>query len=102
MSTDMKSPITSIGSASPHNGKRRLFIVLIGLLILLVVGAGFTVFSLLPHQSPALTADTIVGHAFFKSSGQLDEGNSQGINDQIQIELQGISDPAPGKSYYAW
>jgi hypothetical protein len=36
------------------------------------------------------------------SSGQVDEHSNQGINDRLVIDLQNISGPAPGKSYYAW
>jgi len=46
----------------------------------------------------------IVGHAFFISSGLLSTSpeSSQGITDQLQINLQKIAPPQPGKSYYAW
>jgi len=42
-----------------------------------------------------------VGHAFYVSSGQLAEG-SQGIADQLQVDLQNVKVPPPGKSYYLW
>jgi hypothetical protein len=42
------------------------------------------------------------GHAYFISGGQLNDINVQGNNDELQIELQHVSAPAAGKSYYAW
>ena len=42
------------------------------------------------------------GQAFFMSSGQLNESNVQGNNDQLQIVLHHVPDPASGESYYAW
>jgi len=43
------------------------------------------------------------GQAFFASSGLLGSKNSsQGTTDELQVNLQGIPDPHPGESYYAW
>ncbi len=42
-----------------------------------------------------------MGHAFYVSSGQLANG-AQGIADQLQIDLQNVQVPPPGKSYYLW
>ena len=84
--------------------RRRLFIILIAGLIIVLIGSSlaayFTFF--LGRGSPA--AIPMVGHAFFVSSGLLSTSpeSSQGITDQLQINLQGIPDPQPGKSYYAW
>jgi len=47
-------------------------------------------------------SNLVVGKAFFVSSGQLNPGSAQGIADQLEIDLQNIPDPQPGKSYYAW
>ena len=43
-----------------------------------------------------------MGHLYFLSSEQLNENSSSGINDEVQIDLSNIPNPAPGKSYYAW
>jgi hypothetical protein len=42
-----------------------------------------------------------VGHAFYVSSGQLAD-REQGIADQLQVDLQNVQAPPPGKSYYLW
>lgn len=45
----------------------------------------------------------VVGNcAFFMDSGQLDPVSPQGIADQLQVNLQHIPAPPPGKSYYLW
>jgi len=44
----------------------------------------------------------IVGHIFFGSSGQVQASTSQGITDEIDLDLANIPAPATGKSYYAW
>jgi hypothetical protein len=50
----------------------------------------------------AATTSRIVGHVTFLSSEQVSENSSQGIDDEVQIDLHGLSSPAAGKSYYAW
>jgi len=72
--------------------RRRLFIILIAGLIIVLIGSSlaayFTFF--LGRGSPA--AIPMVGHAFFVSSGLLSTSpeSSQGITDQLQINLQGV------------
>jgi hypothetical protein len=36
------------------------------------------------------------------SSGQVNENSNQGIDDEVQVDLSNLANPAPGKSYYAW
>jgi serine/threonine protein kinase len=75
-----------------------LLIVLAGLLIVL---AGSGIYLFVRGTSPA--SPTIVGHAFFMSSGLLaDQSSNQGISDELVISLQNLPNPQPGKSYYAW
>lgn len=83
----------------PRKKRRGLFIALIVLLLLVLVNIGVGVFTFVSQRA---SANTIVGQAFFVSSGQLSDSNSQGINDEFQIKLYNIGAPAPGKSYYAW
>lgn len=102
MSQKMKSTTTK-SKANLSGRRRKLIFVLVGLLILVVVSSVVSVFYFFPQRGPAAsTANQVVGHAFFRSSGQLNEGNSQGINDELQIELRNIAAPVSGKSYYAW
>ena len=82
----------------------RLVVLIAALLLLLLLGSGLGTFYLLSHQAaaPAVTTNPIIGQAFFVSSGQLQEGNSQGIADELEINLSNIPHPAAGKSYFAW
>jgi len=66
-------------------------------LLLAVLGTVGAIF-LLPHNAPG----QLVGHAFFVNSGQLNEDNTQGLNDELQIDLSNIPNPFPGNSYYVW
>jgi hypothetical protein len=66
------------------------------------LGAYFTFFS---KGAPSkTTTPTLVGHAYFVSSGLLsaNQGSNQGITDQLQISLKNIPPPPQGKGYYAW
>ncbi|MDQ6659440.1 MAG: hypothetical protein M3Z24_00580, partial [Chloroflexota bacterium] len=49
-----------------------------------------------------IMSNQVVGHVFFLSSGQIHQDTSQGIADEIQLDLNNIASSAPGKSYYAW
>jgi len=83
-------------------------IALIALLIIVLIASGVsTYFLFFPYGNNTVNARAaipIVGHAFFISSGLLSPSpeSSQGITDQLQINLQKISPPQSGKSYYAW
>ena len=89
-------------------GKRRQRLPAILVIVsLLVLGAAGTVtylwyFHISPLFPPAAAVPPVVGHISFLNSEQLSENSSQGIDDEVQIELHHISSPAPGKSYYAW
>ena len=100
-------PVLAFPPPSPSEKGKRLrgwYIVLIAALMITLIGGGLGAFLVLSHRSPAtaVAPTQVVGHAFFVSSGQVNEHSSQGINDEVEIDLQNIPDPAPGKSYYAW
>ena len=59
----------------------------------------FRVFTFAPAAAPVMR---LVGNITFLSSEQLSENSSQGIDDQVQIDLHSLASPAAGKSYYAW
>ncbi|MDQ6643156.1 MAG: hypothetical protein M3Y76_01735, partial [Chloroflexota bacterium] len=92
-------PILTVGSA-----------VLVSAIIVLVV-ASLSLGSFSPStfdrntsspHVPLIPPSQIVGHVLFSSSGQINENTSQGIADQIELDLSTIHAPAVGKSYYAW
>jgi hypothetical protein len=66
-----------------------------------LAGSGLGAFFLLPLQGTS-TASQIVGHAYFVSSGHVGKNSTQGIDDEILVDLHNLSNPAQGKSYYAW
>jgi len=83
---------------------RGLYTVLIVLTIVVLLGSGVgSYFAFFRNKTPdQVPASSMVGQAFFVSSGQFNPGSAQGIADQLEIDLQNIPDPQPGKSYYAW
>ncbi|HET8853500.1 MAG TPA: serine/threonine-protein kinase, partial [Ktedonobacteraceae bacterium] len=80
---------------------------LIAIVIIILIGSGLgTFFFLMPTINRGTTVAPRfivgVGQAFFVSSGQLNDKGIPGINDELQMNLQNISAPAAGKSYYVW
>ncbi|GHP01152.1 hypothetical protein KSF_111990 [Reticulibacter mediterranei] len=72
-------------------------------MLVIVLGAIASVLWLNMRQPPATKSSyAVVGHAYFVSSGQLNENTSQGIADRLQIALDTIPHPQPNKSYYVW
>ncbi|HLJ36094.1 MAG TPA: hypothetical protein VKU38_20720, partial [Ktedonobacteraceae bacterium] len=104
------------GQLSAQQHKRPLVPIFLTFLVLLLVSVfvfvGMNLDSLLPATPPREAAhaenqvappvSAIVGHVFFMSSGQVNESTSQGIADEVQLELSHISSPAQGNSLYAW
>jgi serine/threonine protein kinase len=88
--------------AKQRLSKKVLARVLAALAILIVSLSALLL--LTPHNStpPAVAAPTIIGHAAFVSSGQLNSDNSQGINDEVILEMHNIPAPPAGTAYYAW
>ncbi len=71
-------------------------LIVAGLGVLLVQGQGLTL------SSTTTAGPTIYGHVSFTSSEQLSETSSQGIEDQVVVDLDHMANPAPHKKYYAW
>ena len=84
--------------------RRRFPVVLTILLLVVLAGAGagsfLVFFHKLPNADPPVPQ--AVGQISFLSSGQLAEDSGQGIDDEVQIDLHTLAQPAAGKSYYAW
>jgi len=93
----------------PRKTPRALIFGLIALIVIILLGglAGAYFQFLRPVSTPPLAAGTVVGHAFYVSSGQLvSDGKSaadaRGIADELQVDLQNVQPPPSGKSYYLW
>ncbi|MEO8971223.1 MAG: serine/threonine-protein kinase [Ktedonobacteraceae bacterium] len=100
-------PPTPTPPAYRKSRRPLLWIALVALLLLVVVGSSLgTYFAFFSKGTAPTTptASSIVGHAYFISSGLLSSnpGSSQGITDQLQIKLGNIPPPQSGKAYYAW
>lgn len=89
---------------SAHTRRRGWVIALSAVLLIALIGSGLAVFWT-SHNSSTLARTntaTVVGQAFFTSTGNGRGANNQGINDAFQVNLNTISAPAAGKQYYAW
>ncbi len=86
----------------PRRKVRSGFVVLIAILLITLVVVGMGGMTLLRQQQAAAPAQT-VGHVYFLNSGQFNEHvSNQGGNDQLLVDLPGVSSPAAGNNYYAW
>ncbi len=95
------APVTSL--PTPKRRRKGLLTALIVTLLIVLVGAGLgTFYALNRNNGSVATANPVAGHAYFLTSGLSNEITSQGINDELQIDLQNVPAPAAGKSYYAW
>lgn len=95
-------PPTPPARPAARGGRRRgwLIALIAGLLVVLVGGGLAAAYVYMPNLFAS--SSPIVGRAFYTSSGQLNANTSQGIADQMQIDMQNVPNPQPGKSYYAW
>jgi transcriptional regulator with XRE-family HTH domain len=82
---------------SKRKGKSPVMQALV-ILVLLSAGLGTILFS---RASP-MPVSPVVGHLYFLGSDQTSPNSSQGIADEVRIELQSPQPPPAGKSYYAW
>ena len=95
-------PATPTPPPARGRGRNRLYAILIPVLIIVLLTAALGAYFLLNNHTPPTAASNNVGRAFYTSSGQYKNGTAQGIADRMQIDLQNIPAPQPGKSYYAW
>ncbi len=104
---EVSVPVAHQGASSttfsrPKRKRRRerlAMAAVVALILLLITGYG-TLLLLTQREAPG--AAGFSAHAFFMNSGQLNENSNQGINDELQVDLSNVPDPAPDKSYYAW
>lgn len=95
--------------AAPPRAQRatsRFPAVLAVLVILALLVAGLGSSLMLLHKIPDVPAapapPVVVGHIAFLSSEQVSENSSQGIDDEVLIDLNNVPRPAAQKSYYGW
>jgi hypothetical protein len=105
--TQLPAGVSPPPSSRRHPGKKEF--VFISVVVSLLVAASTLLLPILLAQpgqltttSHPMTAVTIVGRVFFTSSGQLNPTSSQGLNDEVHVDLDGLTPPASGKSDYAW
>jgi eukaryotic-like serine/threonine-protein kinase len=97
-------PSLPLPSPSRPRGRWQWLLIAVAILFLLTCASIVALYAF-PAKNPTPTTITtipVVGNVFFLNSGLLNAQNSQGVDDEVEIDLHNISNPAPGKSYYAW
>ncbi len=93
-------------SPAPIARRPRYSWVIIALVVALLLGTlGSLFFFLHPVAStvnPVPAAPMNVGTITFTSSEQVTENSTQGIEDQVVLNLHNLPNPAPQMRYYAW
>lgn len=102
------STLPLISTPLPAGARPRVNRLAVGIIILLLIalitaslGYFLMVSHTIPIGAPAMT-NVVLGDVTFVSSNQISENSSQGLNDEVLVDLNKIAQPATGKSYYAW
>jgi len=85
--------------------KRNWKMAFIAVIVILFLLAASTLAALFLFNHPGSTTagtNSVEGNVTFLSSGQVNSKNSSGVDDEVQVNLRNVPNPAPGKSYYAW
>jgi hypothetical protein len=98
--------------ASGRKHISKLLVVLSVALVICIIGSFFIVSKLFQPVSSHTTNNAAntsiaakaasVGQLVYTSSGQVNENTSQGISDQIVLNLHNVPAPAANEKYYAW
>jgi len=103
--TPSAPPFVPQPPSPPGRRLSRWYIAFAVLLLVVLIGAGLggylVFFSHSNTTGNVLPPNAVADHAFYVSSGQLADG-SQGIADQLQVDMQNVQPPPTGKSYYLW
>jgi len=105
--TPVTSFIEDIKSGRLNRRERLMVVLIAGLLLIAILGTTLVAVlrpgpSLANHPTGNPPATTVFGHAYFLSSQLPSGNNSQGINDELQLDLSNLPPPAHGDSYYLW
>jgi hypothetical protein len=103
---------------SSHRRRVPILYLCLGLVIVLAgSGAWLTTGPLSVHASPLGKPTPVprassrkthpvsipaVGYAYFLSTEQINRSMTQGVNDEIELDLHGLAAPTPGTAYYSW
>lgn len=106
--TPVTSFIEDIKNGHLNRRERLLVILIAGLLLITILST--TLVAVLRSSGPSLAnrptgnppAITVFGHAYFLSSQLPNGNNSQGLDDELQLDLSNLPPPAHGNSYYVW
>jgi serine/threonine protein kinase len=103
-STFTQAPLPRQPEQQPRSASRKRvwLVALILVLVVALAGSGLAVLRIRANPSTPPTTATVVGQAFFISTGDGNGALNVGLNDSFQVNLSNIPAPAAGKQYYAW
>jgi serine/threonine protein kinase len=81
------------------NKRHAIFSIFIAFILMV---CSLSALFLLARQNAQPATNLVVGNVFFLNSGLLNADNSQGLNDEILLDLHNIPNPPSGKTYYGW
>lgn len=96
------------GRVGPLAGALLVMLALAVIVVTSPLGSGLLAHLSRRGEPPAAPSSTgaepgaVVGYIYFEDSGQYNADGSQGIADELQIDLTGVPAPAAGTSYYGW
>lgn len=100
--TPVTSFIADIKSGRLSRQQRLLTVLIASLLLIIILGTTFFAFLRPLNSPPKPPAITVFGHAYFLNSGRFNGDNSQGLSDELQLDLSNLTPPAHGNAYYVW
>jgi hypothetical protein len=100
------SHLGAVPTVRPKRRRARV-IVLVALALLIIAAATASTWLVLAAHTNGVPTNTAgraadVGEVYFRCSGQFNQSNTTGCNDILVLELDHLSQPAAGKSAYAW
>lgn len=77
-------------------------VIALMILALSAAGLGWLLVNFHTPTGSVSAAPPQVGYVYFLSSGQVNTQTNQGIDDEVEVDLHNLANPAPGQPYYAW
>ena len=91
---------SKFGGLDLQISRKTWIISLISILAVIAIIASLFMFFIPRSANPV--PNPVIGNAYFTSTALINATGTGGINDGIQINLNNLTPPAAGNSYYAW
>ncbi len=95
-------PIVPEPSVALSASRKRFVIILSAIIIVVLLGSTLVGLFVLRKPSTSVAGTSVIGHAFFVSSGLINLTSNEGIADGVQLSLSNLPPAQAGNQYYAW